>query len=72
VDRRYPGRQRADEDRADLRLTGISVVSPYFTGAVFSEENRAVAISRESQLLFHIHLLFVIFRRISATTVAVA
>jgi hypothetical protein len=39
---------------------------------MFSEENQQVAMKRESQLLFRIHLLFVIFQRFSTTTVTVA
>jgi len=38
----------------------------------FSEENQQVAMKRESQLLFHIQLLFAVFQRFSTTTVTVA
>jgi hypothetical protein len=37
---------------ATLRLTGICFISLDFTGADFSEENQAVAMKHESQLLF--------------------
>ena len=39
---------------------------------MFSEENQAVAMKHESQLLFRIHFLFVVFQRFSTTTVTVA
>jgi hypothetical protein len=38
---------------------------------MFSEENQAVAMKHESQLLFRIHLLFVAFQRFSMTAVTV-
>jgi hypothetical protein len=38
----------------------------------FSEENQAVAMKRESQLLFRIHPLLAIFQRFSTITVTVA
>jgi hypothetical protein len=36
---------------------------------MFSEENQAVAMKHESQLLFRIHFLLVIFQRFSTTIV---
>jgi len=38
---------------------------------MFSEENQSVATKHEIQLLFRIHLLFVVFQRFSTTTVIV-
>jgi hypothetical protein len=39
---------------------------------MFSEENQAIAMKRESQLLFHIHLLLGVFQGFSTTTVTVS
>jgi len=39
---------------------------------MFSEVGQAVAMKRESQLLFRIHFLLVVFQRFSTTTVTVA
>ena len=39
---------------------------------MFSEENQQLAMKHESQLPFHIHLLFAVFQRFSTTTVTVA
>jgi len=36
---------------------------------MFSEENQAVAVKRESQLLFRLHVLFAVFQRFSTTSV---
>jgi hypothetical protein len=38
----------------------------------FSEENQQVAMKRKSQLLFHLQLLFVVFRRFPTIAVTAA
>src|SRR6266481_9286737 len=41
--------------------------NPHLPEREFSEENQAVAMKRESQLLFRIHRLFGVFQRFSTT-----